>query len=160
MELFALLLFLSKEEKKNLKKQSMSAKPQATVTPGVSQQNSLYSKWLLSIFSSLHNSRSLRSRNLKLLLQISVLCNVVYNSLAKLNHLLCYLVKNMVDVTVQNVAISGTSKLYVESQICSLKCTFSKESMFLYSLFFPFKSLILGPDFQLSWAPRTPLTSA
>lgn len=105
--------------KKILKKQAISAKAQATVTPGISQQNSLYSKRLLSIFSSLLNSRSSKSRNLKLLLQINMLCNFVYNSLARLIHLLCYIVKNMLDVTVQTVAISGTSKLYIESEICS-----------------------------------------
>lgn len=63
--------------------------PQALVSKMAQVAKQLY------IFSSLLNSRSSKSRNLKLLLQINALCNFVCNSLSKLNSVLHYLVKNM-----------------------------------------------------------------
>lgn len=94
------------------------------------------SKDWLSIFSVL-NSWSFKARDVKMLLQVNVLCNFTYNSPTKLNHR-CHIKNTHFKV------IPRITDLFFEFYFLLRKHV----SLFLF--FPPFRSLILGPDFQLS----------
>lgn len=103
------------------------------------------------IFSSLLNSRSSKSRNLKLLLEINALCNFVCNSLSKLNSVLRYLVKNMLGYSTKCCNFRNFEVLRrITDLFFKMYLLCRKHLLLLLFLFFPFKSLILGPDFQKS----------
>lgn len=101
----------------------------------VSKTACIAEDWL-SIFSLLH-SWSFKAGILEMLLQINVLYIFVYNSLTKLNH--CYLIKNMHFEVVHRIT-DFFFKIYL----------LLSKSVPLLLFFPPFRSLILGPDFQLS----------
>lgn len=135
---FALLLFFSKGEKNTKRKKTHLSLPKLrplSLHALVSKIACIAKDWL-SIFSLL-NSWSFKARNLKMLLQINVVCNFVYSSLAKLNH--CYLIKDTHFKVVHRI-----TDLFFKMYFLFRK----RVPLFLF--FPPFRSLILGPDFQLS----------
>lgn len=102
----------------------------------VSKITCIAKDWLCTF--SLLNSWSFKGRTLKMLLWVNVLCNLICNSLTKLNH--CYHIRNTHFKVVHRI-----TDLFFKIYSLLRKYVYS-----IFLFFPPFRSLILGPDFQLS----------